>query len=452
MSNAQFKSAELPKTIKPGQTGAIAAVSAPSPLMSAPWKTALRGADFVPAAYRLVYSQHSGGSNEWAVGNFATDPLKVAPDYPDPETYRIVARTRFELAPGCALRVRAVAVRSGMTEAQDGDGDYPPFGAGGSVRVSLDYTNVDSDTDSTEAELQLPASNETDGYEPTTAGGSWGALLFKAALLVHPDAAINSASEQAKWSEWPTVDAVFEQRGGARVIHTSLTEVPLRHVAAHTDEDVSIHGWPVGDQVPEQRPTIEAKDGATYEEHRFGVHRGLRTAERQTRRAGPIIAAWSSYTEAGAEIGDTENDAVSVASTTFVGLSIGSSVTSWSTNNPGHDIAGHYARPMPENLSERLDGAAAIPVRCRVYARFTTTGSNTGYVKFQSSARSWVTVAVPQNAVTTSYAWHDVTGWLECTAAPDDDYPVLCDFARVTGGTMEVRDWAVEYGEYEVGA
>lgn len=444
MANTQYKVTDLPKAIAPSQPGAIAAVSAPSPLMQAPWKLALRGADFVPAAYRLVFSQHTGGSSEWCSGNFTVGG--VAREYPAPDVWRTVARTRFTLAPGCALRLRTVAVRSGQTEQVGGVG-YEGYGAGGEVRCSLDYTNAAADTDAATAELSLPASPETDAWEPTSAGSSWGMLLFRATLLVHPDAAINSPSEQAKWSEWPTVDATFAHLGGVRVIHTSLTEVPMRHVALDTNADTSIHGWPQGDQVPEQRPAIEARDGATYGEHRFGVHRGLRTAERQTRRAGPILAAWSSYSEAGNEVADTENDAVQVTSPTFVGLSIGSGITSWATTNPGHDILGHYCRPMPENRPERLDGATAIPVRAQVYARFTTTGSNTGSVKFQSSARSSLTVQIPQSGVSTAYDWHEAVGWLEATDAPDDTYPVLQDFAKVTGGTMEIRDWAISYGE-----
>lgn len=447
MSNTNYKVTELPKSIKPGQTGAIAAVSAPSPLMQAPWKLALRGADYVPAAYRMVLSQHTGGSSEWCSGNFTVGG--GAQEYPSPDVWRIVARTRFELAPGCALRLRTIAVRGGQSERYNPAlSVWEGYGAGGAVRCSLDYTNLAADTDSTSTELALAGSPETYAWEPTTAGASWGMLLFRSALLVHPDAAIVTPSEQAKWSEWPTVDATISHLGGVRVVHCSLTEVPLRHAAVDTNEDTSIHGWPAGDQVPEQRPTIEARDGTTYAEHRFGTHRGLRTAARQTRRAGPIIAAWSSYAESQAEVTDTENDAIAVTSTSFVGLSIGSGITTWATTNPGHDILGHYARPMPENLPERLDGATAIPVRCRVYARFTA-GGNTGSVKFQSSARSSVTVPI---AAGTSYAWHDATGWLEATDAPDDGYPVLQDFVKVSGGTMEVRDWAVIYGEYEVGA
>jgi hypothetical protein len=226
-----------------------------------------------------------------------------------------------------------------------------------------------------------------------------------------------------------------------------VSEVPHKHVVAHDVEQVSIHGWADADQPPDQRPQVESRDGVTYEEHRYGPHRSLEAAARQRAALGPVIASWGSYAEALAEVDDTDTDPVQVTSTTFVGLSIGSAITTWATSNPGFSCSGHYARPMPENSPLRARTSASIPVRARVYARFTAAGSNTGYVKFQSTDRSSFTVAVPQS---TSWAWHTITAWLECSRGPDDTYPVLQDFARVTGGTMEVRAWSICYGAVEV--
>lgn len=447
MADSQYKVLPLPLALKPGQPSAAASVSFPSALMRDPWRTALRGPDNVPAARRRIVTQHTGGSSEWCSGNFTVGG--GSQEYPAPDVWRTVCRSRFELGPGCALQVNVIAVRSGQTEITSGGG-WAGYGAGGRVRVSLSYENTSADTATASAELALPASIETDAWEPTTAGGSWGALLFASAVLVHPAAALGSASEQAKWSEWPTVDVVVEHLGGARVIQCELVEVPREHVVVDTVEESSLHGWPATQQIPTPRPAIEDKDGASFDEHRFGTHRGLHVAARQTERAGPIIAQWSSYAEALAEVADTENDAIAITSKSWVGVSLGSSITTWDANNPGHDVAGHYARPVPENLAERLDGAAAIPVRARVWARFTTTGSNTGRVKLQTSARSWLIVKVPQSASTTTYAWHEAIGWVESTDAVDDGAVNLQDFGKVTGGTMEIRDWAVQFGEFEV--
>jgi hypothetical protein len=171
----------------------------------------------------------------------------------------------------------------------------------------------------------------------------------------------------------------------------------------------------------------------------------LRTAERQNRRLGPTIAAWTSYTEGSADF-DGQNP-VNVTATSWVGVSLGSSITEWDADLPGHDIAGHYAASAPENLPTRVDGVVVVPVRVRVTARFGTAGGDFGYMKFQSSARSWVIIAIPQ---VDEFAEYTAVGWLEATAAPSDLMPVLCDFAYVENGTMQILDWSVDWGEFPV--
>ena len=78
-----------------------------------------------------------------------------------------------------------------------------------------------------------------------------------------------------------------------------------------------------------------------------------------------------------------------------------------------------------------------VPVRIRVVARFVSAGGDFGYMKFQTTPRSWVIIAIPQ---VNTFAEYTTTGWLESTAAPDDDVPVLADFAKVENGTMEILD------------
>lgn len=289
--------------------------------------------------------------------------------------------------------------------------------------------------------IDLPPSQLADGYESTDEGAAWDALAFGHVSLA-------SADQEAPklWSEDTTCTATIKHVGGTRIVHASVCEQPNTHTVAHDAENVSLHGWPASQQTT-ARPQTEASDGATWAEHRFGTYRGLRVAAKQNRMLGPAIASWSSYAESLAEVADTEQDAIAVTSTTWVGLSVGSSITEWSEDAPGHDIAGHYAGPSPENLSTRLDGATAIPVRCRVYARFTADGGDFGYVKFQTSPRSWVIVPVFQ---VSTYAWYDMTGWVESSDAADDTWPVLIDFAKVDNGTMEIRDWSVHWGEFTV--
>jgi hypothetical protein len=444
MADTAYKSTKLPTRIAGGQPAAARGTSWPSPLMRAPWRDALRAADYIPAARRVVLVQQTGGSGEWAAGNFTVGG--GAQEYPNSSSWRTVARGRFMLAPGNALQLRVVAVRSGPTERYiPATGLWGVDAVGGALRAVVTWSQG-ADTGSSTAQLDLPASNETDSWEPTSTGGSWGALIFRGALLVLPDGFSFAPSEAAKWAERPRIDVEIQHRGGARVICAVLSEVPHTHTVAHDLEAVAVHGWPEQDQGPDLRPQIETRDGVTYEDHRFGPWRSMTAAATQRRSCGPLVASWGAYSEALAEVTDTEVDPISVTSSTFVGVSIGSTITSWATTNPGHSVSGHYARPMPECSPLRARTSASIPVRIRVYARFSAAGSNTGYMKFQSTARSSCLVAISQATVGTTWTWIETTAWLECSTAPDDTYPVLHDFARVTGGTLEIRGWSLEYG------
>jgi hypothetical protein len=155
---------------------------------------------------------------------------------------------------------------------------------------------------------------------------------------------------------------------------------------------------------------------------------------------GPRIANWSSYAENTATL--TASAPVAVTSTSWVGLSTLGGITTPSPAAPGWDVAGAYARRSPENLETRLTGAGVIPVRAWVRARFTSAGANTGLVRF-ASGRGEVIVRVAQS---TTWAWHTITGWLETGNAPDDPGAVLQDLVRVTGATMQVSDWALDFG------
>lgn len=451
MTNSQYKHRTLPKRIKSAGPEARL-TSYPAPLFGGPWRQALGASDYTPAAYQPVLSQHGGGADKWLVGNDAPDDSPQ--NYPEAGVWRTVMVVPSELAPGCALALRVVAVRSGMSQADAGGIiGWQPYGVTGRLRLGLEFWHTDGDDDTASAEVELPGSPEEHGAEPTSAGASWNHLVFGYVPIIHTaEVLAGQAADKALWSENVSIVATVQHQGGARVVHASLVEVPYEHVVAHTKEtDVSIHGWPPTLQ-PTARPQIEDRNGADFEEHRLGTARGFAAALRQSQRFGPTIAAWTSYAEDLAEVTDTEPDAVQITSTSFVGLSVNAAITEWSTDAPGYDVAGHYCRRAPENLPTRLDGAAAIPVRCRVHARFTGAGSNIGVVRFQTTSRSWVDVEIDQAEVGTTWTWITVTGWLECGVAADDTWPVLVDFAKVTGGTLEVRYWRVMVGDFEVGA
>lgn len=451
MTNSQYKHRALPKHIKSAGPEARL-TSYPAPLFGGPWRQSLGASDYAPATNRPVLSQHGGGAGSWLVGNDApTNPQ----NYPEAGLGRTVMVVPSELAPGCALALRVVAVRSGMTELFKPGipiGTWTEYAPTGRLRLGLEFWHTDGDDDTASAEVELPGSPEEHGAEPTSAGASWNHLVFGYVPIIHTAGVLaGQAADKALWSENTTIVATVQHQGGARVIHASLVEAPHEHVVEHDEEtDVSIHGWPPTLQ-PTARPQIEDRDGADFEERRLGTARGFAAALRQSQRFGPTIAAWTSYAEDLAAVTDTEPDAVQVTSTSFVGLSVGSSITEWSADAPGYAV--HcYAPPAPQNLDTRLDGAATIPVRCRVDARFTGAGSNVGVVRFQLTERSWVDVEVDQAEVGTTWTRITVTAWVESSITADDTAVNMIDFTKVSGGTMEVRAWRVQFGDFEVAA
>lgn len=437
MPNTPWKSSEVPPSMKPDELGNALSTSYPSALLSASWRSALRQADYMASCRRMIASQHTGGSGAWLVGN--VDPDAGTQQYPEPDTARTVAARTWVLAPGNQPGVRVVAVRSGMSETYHPfTAEWLPYGAQARIEVAFAFDNG-TDTSSSKVSIPLDPSLEADGYEPTSAGGSWDSLVFGYGIVPADAAAVQQRSEDT------SVTATVSHFGGTRVVHCSIWEWPKTHNVPHDREDVSLHGWSPATQPADARPQTEMRDGAVYEEHRFGTYRALRTAERQNRRLGPAIAAWTSYAEGLADF-DGQNPA-NVTSTNWVGVSIGASINEWDADLPGHDIAGHYAACAPENLPTRVDGVVLVPVRIRVTARFGAAGGDFGYMKFQSSPRSWVIIAIPQIE---EFTERTTTGWLEATAAPGDLVPVIADFAKVENGTMQILDWSIDWGEFPV--
>jgi hypothetical protein len=228
------------------------------------------------------------------------------------------------------------------------------------------------------------------------------------------------------------------------VIHCSLVETPHVHVVVDSEEAPSIHGWPATLGGP-ARPQTEDADGATYEEHRFGTARGFAAAAIASAELGPLLASWTAYAEDLAEVADTDPDARVTSFTTFRGLSGGTSITAWGSDQPGHDLPGHYAQRVPESL--RLDGAAAVPVRIRAHVRFGSAGSGTGTLRFQSTARSWIGLTADRATIGTTWTWIEITGWLECSHAVDDSAAILIDLWKTSdvAAPFECRYWSVHY-------
>lgn len=444
MTDTPHKKTIIGRTIEPSSS---LAMSSPSELLRPPVVAQARAGDSILGGRRVLASRQMGGSNVWLANSSGTGGLTQ--EHPDSFTWRRQYKIRVEQQAGTVLEVRSLTVPSGATEFDfPAGGTWPPDGVGGQTRAVLTWTNDALDTE-TETVTHTTTQAANDGVEDDSPGAAWAQLQHRYTPLVRPQAAANSLTEAAKWSEWPTLEADFADQGGVRLVHLTVSEVPFEHVAEDTDLEPTVNGAFPGAGWPIKLPQIEQADGATFEEHRFGTHRVLAAAARQTERVGSRVAHWSSYTEAGTAVDDIEAAPVVINSTMgSTRISAGAN-SAWDPDAVGFDVIG--TQRMPEHAVERVSGAGSIPVRVRIYCRWSVIPfATTAVARFQTTSRSFVEIDLDSTDVGTSFGWFTATGWLEASVASDDTYVVGQDFLTVEDGTMEVRDWDITYGDYPV--
>lgn len=446
MTDTPHKQAVLSRSVEPSSSLEL---SYPSELLRPPAARQARGQDTIYGGRRVLVSRHGGGSDRFLTDNAGTGGVNQSK--PEPDVWRVVYRARTELAAGQMLVARALVAPAGATEefSLAAGGTWQNHGVGGDTRVVLSWDNVDADTATETVQFPTPPAFAEGGGEEAEPGWTWAHLEHLVAAGIRPPGAANSLSEQAKWSEWPTVTASVQDRGGARVVHFSLAEEPDTHVAADTATDVSANGVSQSLAWQNKIPQTEQADGTTFEEHRFGIHRALYVGTRQTARLGPRICHWSAYAEGIAAVDDAETAAQQINSPTFVRVSAGPN-TAWDADAVGFDLIS--PRRAPENLETRISGAAVDPVRLRVYARFTAAGANVAIFRLQTSPRSWIELEIDQAVVGTAFTWLAVTGFVESNLHSDDTFAIAQDFALTPGGILEIRYWDLSYGDYAVGA
>lgn len=396
-----------------------------APLERSKFEKVIEAQDHLLGGYRPVLTYHTGGlTTGWLVVD--GDPASV--DYPDNSTWRVMQRTRCLLAPGAYLEGRAIAISSGSEDTAGLVEGACRFSA------SLD-AGADSDGPTNRAKSIQP-SDET--YGAVGSADSWDWLHLHHLYLgqYRPDAPLAwGNSKREIWSEDTTASVSFSVQAGARVIAANVTEVPWIHVSAHNTDDTSAHAAVADAQT--EHPQESAADGATYEERRYGTHRLLDVAQRQTERLGPIIWTWSSHTEEDTEHSDAEADPVVSPGASF-GAIHDSSVTAWSADEPGFAVPCSYAQRDKE--AGTMPYAAAVPVRIWAYHE-TTVG---GTLRVQVTARSWIDVDLP---VTSGYEWTTATGFLESDPSPDVVRANgICLLKHDTAGGVNLRDVVVEWG------
>lgn len=429
---------------------ALYPVSGQRPLTRAPVAAVLRAQDSVLGRPKVVVAQqHRSGSDEWKIPG--TAPAGgTTQSYPTQDTWQQVSIFRCRLPPGCALEAHVVYSPSGLTEVLNSP-NWELAGAVGQWRAQITFDNG-TDSETVTVGLDLPGSKEANAAVPGGEGEGWNVLQHRKIEDIIPEAALNSAKEMQKWSEWPLVTIAIDQAGGARILHALVFTRPFAHAQDHDEAaDVSAHAYSEGGATPDQLPTpypqTEAADGGTFEEQRFGSQRLVEVAGEQGEKMGPRILVGSAHAELEANVLDTDGEPLNVTSATPVSIYDGS--TAYSEGMPGYVVGASYAQLRHISGEIALRGrAAVIPVRVWVYAALAG-GASKAYLRVQASAWSWVDVPITSSTAQ-SWTW---TGYLEAQAIPDPDLDsdgVLASCAPlayvVGGGSVDVYDWAVSFG------
>ena len=358
---------------------------------------------------------------------------------------RVVARSKVRLTPGYSLAVRAACTRSGTQQQLDG-ADWTYVGAGGSIQVSVAYSNG-IDALAVKSVLTPKASLETDGMEGTGAGAAW-EELHEVSGTLYPQDLLKDASVQQKWSENVDASITVYYRGGVRVVDLCVYEVPLRYARDTEDDDLRryathLHTSGASQPLPvypSPWPMTRRSD-ATGGDETGGPLAALAVAATQAGVLGPALLSWTAWRET-ADVDLTEAPAIAITSSSWVQL-LATGLTSWSSARAGWG-AGAAGLARQADLAGPLElrgVAAVVPVRLRAWAR-VTDDTNPGTLRLQSSTHVLVELPITSE----DWAWREVIAWLECGLNGDDPqtWQMLAKLDGL-GGALEVRYIAVDY-------
>lgn len=390
---------------------------------------------------RIVAQLGLNGADAFSV--LSEDPYDTGGQvYPDATTARVAYRGRFDLTPGHMLRAVAVYAPAGATQKLVPVlGIWAAAGAGGAIIVDTEFTNSGgSESVSTILETQ-PSQNEFAG-ESTTAGAVWAEARRRRSGLIRPD--MPDAATAASWSDGVSVELTISMRGGVRPISVIVYEEPYQYVASteSTGWATSIYtngsGLPLP-AYPTPWPVDQVNLGGDPSK---GTEYLIGTADRQTRSIGPMLLAATAWSEAAQDVTADETDEKTTSSTTPVDL-WRTSTTAWSTNIAAWSVSSGGNAPSWNTSGPHLelrDKCRVIPVRVRVYAKRSGTGSGT--VRVISQVYSLCDLAVTSS----SWGWVETTAHLRCGFGAEDETTLIVLGSVSAGGvTLHVRYLQIEY-------
>lgn len=402
----------------------------------------------VGGARRIVGSWGLKGSDDWP-----WDSSAATEDHPPLEDWRVVQPPLpTRLTPGNYLRLRVLFAPTGNTEDGDRESAAHPEGW---LRVRVSWSNGAASNGPNDHELQLPAV-EPDGDLPTAAGSVWGQVYELDLGEIWPADVDTDSATSEDYSEGTDVTIEIHVRGGARVIDAVVYEHPLRHTQAHdSTAAVSVHGSTAGGPplvAMTPVPQTERRDGATYDDRRFGAHQLLRVAAQQSEVLGPKILAWTPWASDGSSFdtvnshGDSNVEPIRITGTTALTEIVSGMTSGYDPDGPGWLVAASYAQ-LHRYCGDSImisGGRAVAPVSVTVRARWVGDAGS-GIVRLQSSATEWVDVEFLNGGTLESIT---VIGWLESQVQADQAAGVLQAFAQNTanGDRIDIFGISIDWG------
>lgn len=415
-----------------------------------PFRRLWRAQDSQPAQSRRVLAEYSlAGSVQWSVPDAYIDPDGGAQNYPietsgGSPAWREVGRYRGRLTAGCMLESHVMYCPAGLVQRQVG-GSYESAGAWAEYRVAVTWSREGTVTGPHYWTLSMPGSplGPYGGAEPSVQGADWDDLEERLLETIRPPDVDDDLDLAADMSEWPEVDITLEVRGGERIVHATVYEVPDRHVQRHDDSGPqTVHGAPSADVPFPASAREDAPDVGAYENHRHGTVRTMQVAQRQGERLGPRVMSWSAHVHAESYTG---NRYLEVAPSADFVEAFDPNIEGWDPEHPGWVVACSTAK------LHRLHGVAArgrlavVPVTVWVDASRADTGVGDAVVRLQSGQYEWLDVTFDATVGRRTIRTY---GYLESQVHGDHAAANLVLLAQVTGAPLRIYGVSVEFGHF----
>lgn len=361
-------------------------------------------------AQRIVFHQQALGDT-WIAPEFSEDLDQTADQVAPAEEWREASKGYFVLSPGALFRVRCLCLPGGFAQGFNGS-MWELSGSVGRVRIGAKFTNGENQTSFKTTTHALPTLSGSWGGAGQD-GAAWDYLQRHDLGLYQPDEFEDSLEVQAKYSERTRVEWKVDHFGSPRIVHISGYEQPYAYVMSHlSGVKASMHVHQIDGEALDQPlgsvPQENVKDGATYQEPRFGTRQALDSTKNAIESYGPTIFNWSTFREDTAPVDQTELEPITITSNSFVNV-LSQSISSYVEDGPGWKVPLPYCLAYSRNDPGRTlrHRAGDMPVRARIYG-WSSGSSST--IRIMGSERSWFDMTIPSGSTA---SWHEADFFLE---------------------------------------